>query len=512
MQEPYNYPWLLTDFDRYLLNLGQHWRLYHKLGAQLRKVGDAEGVNFAVWAPNATGVSVLGDFNAWDGRQHLMYKHIPSGFWELFIPGLGEGTLYKYQVRHHHEIFEKADPLGFAAECPPKTASVVTDLDRYGWQDAEWMARRPNVNWLEQPLSFYEVHLGSWQRPADDPVGWLSYRELAQQLVAYCREMGYTHVELLPVSEHPFTGSWGYQTVGYFAATARHGPPQDLMYFVDLCHQNGIGVILDWVPAHFPRDGHGLARFDGTALYEHADPRQGEHRDWGTHIFNCGRHEVSNFLIANALFWLDKYHIDGLRVDAVASMLYLDYSREESEWIPNKFGGRENLDAIEFIKEFNKQSHVQFPGVLTIAEEFDRLARRVSTDVRRRLGLQPEMEHGLDERHAQVHEARAHPPQLPPQRYHVQSAVRLSRELRPAVVARRSGPRQAVAGGPDARRLVAEVRQPAAAVQLYVDASRQEAVVHGRRVGPMARVELRRQPAVGPASLAHAPGRAEVPG
>jgi len=369
MQEPYNYPWLLTDFDRYLLNLGQHWRLYHKLGAQLRKVGDVEGVNFAVWAPNATGVNVLGDFNNWDGRRHPMYKHIPSGFWELFIPGLGEGTLYKFQVRHEYEIVEKADPVGFAAECPPKTASVVTNLGRYNWRDGEWMTRRPGVNWLEQPLSFYEVHLGSWRRPAGNPVGWLSYRELAHQLVAYCREMGYTHVELLPVSEHPYTGSWGYQTVGYFAATARHGSPQDLMYFVDLCHQNGIGVILDWVPAHFPRDGHGLARFDGTALYEHADPRQGEHRDWGTHIFNYGRHEVSNFLIANALFWLDKYHIDGLRVDAVASMLYLDYSREEGDWIPNKFGGRENLDAIEFIKEFNKQAHVQFPGVLTIAEE-----------------------------------------------------------------------------------------------------------------------------------------------
>jgi 1,4-alpha-glucan branching enzyme len=369
MQEPYKYPWLLTDFDRYLLNQGQHWRLYHKLGAQLRKLDDVEGVNFAVWAPNATEVSVVGDFNGWDGRRHPMYKHIPSGFWELFVPGLGEGEKYKYQVHHHHEVFEKSDPLGFAAECPPKTASIVINLDRYRWHDAEWMTRRPQLDWLEQPLSFYEAHLGSWRRPAEEPAHWLSYRELAHQMVDYCREMGFTHVELLPVSEHPYTGSWGYQTVGYFAATARHGSPQDLMYFVDLCHQNGIGVILDWVPAHFPRDGHGLALFDGTALYEHADPRQGEHRDWGTKIFNYGRHEVSNFLIANALFWMDKYHIDGLRVDAVASLLYLDYSRPEGEWIPNEFGGRENLAAIEFLKEFNKQSHVQFPGVLTIAEE-----------------------------------------------------------------------------------------------------------------------------------------------
>jgi 1,4-alpha-glucan branching enzyme len=369
MQEPYKFPWLLTDFDRYLLNQGQHWRLYHKLGAQLRKLDDVEGVNFAVWAPNATEVSVVGDFNGWDGRRHPMYKHIPSGFWELFVPGLGEGEKYKYQVHHHQEVFEKSDPLGFAAECPPKTASIVTNLDRYRWHDAEWMTQRPQLNWLEQPLSFYEAHLGSWRRPVESPASWLTYRELAHQMVDYCREMGFTHVELLPVSEHPYTGSWGYQTVGYFAATARHGSPQELMYFVDLCHQNGIGVILDWVPAHFPRDGHGLARFDGTALYEHADPRQGEHRDWGTKIFNYGRHEVSNFLIANALFWMDKYHIDGLRVDAVASLLYLDYSRPEGEWIPNEFGGRENLAAIEFLKEFNKQSHVQFPGVLTIAEE-----------------------------------------------------------------------------------------------------------------------------------------------
>ncbi len=369
MHDPYSFPHLLTDYDLHLFGEGRHWRIYDRLGAQLRTIDGVDGVNFALWAPNATSVSLVGDFNAWDGRRHPMRKHIPGGLWELFLPGLGEGTLYKFQIRHGGKIFEKADPYGFAAEVPPRTASKVTDLSRYQWHDADWLARRRDADWLHKPYSFYEVHLGSWQRPDDDPTRWLSYRELAHQLVDYCQEMGYTHVELLPVSEHPFSGSWGYQTVGYYAATSRYGTPQDFMYFVDLLHQNDIGVVVDWVPAHFPRDDHGLRRFDGTALYEHADPRQGEHRDWGTLIFNYSRHEVRNFLIANALFWLDKYHIDGLRVDAVASMLYLDYSREPDDWIPNEFGGRENLPAISLLKEFNEQVHLQHPGALTIAEE-----------------------------------------------------------------------------------------------------------------------------------------------
>jgi len=369
MHDPYSFPHLLTDFDLHLLNEGTHWRMYERLGAHLRSIDGVDGVNFAVWAPNATSVSVVGDFNAWDGRRHPMRKHIPSGFWELFVPGLGEGTLYKFRVRHHDHVFDKTDPLAFAAEVPPRTAATVVDLDRYHWHDGDWMTRRPNRDWLHEPLSFYEVHLGSWKRPGDDPSRWLTYRELAHQLVDYCKEIGYTHIELLPISEHPFSGSWGYQTVGYYAVTSRYGSPHDFMYFVDLCHQNDIGVILDWVPGHFPRDGHGLSYFDGTALYEHADPRQGEHRDWGTKIFNYGRHEVRNYLVANALFWFDKYHIDGLRVDAVASMLYLDYSRQEGEWIPNRYGGRENLDAIGFIKQFNEQAHLQYPGILTIAEE-----------------------------------------------------------------------------------------------------------------------------------------------
>jgi 1,4-alpha-glucan branching enzyme len=369
MHDPYSFPHLLSDYDLHLLNEGRHWRLFEKLGAHLRTVDGVDGVHFAVWAPNANGISVVGDFNNWDVRRHPMRKHIPSGFWELFVPGLGEGTLYKYCVRRGEHVFEKSDPVGFAAECPPRTASQVVDLSRHHWHDDAWMIRRRNTNWLEQPLSFYEVHLGSWRRGEDDPSRWLSFRELAHQLVDYVKEMGYTHVELLPVSEHPLSASWGYQAVGYYAVTARYGTPHDFMYFVDLCHQNDIGVIVDWVPAHFPRDGHGLRQFDGTALYEHADPRQGEHRDWGTLVFNYGRHEVRNFLVSNALFWLDKYHVDGLRVDAVASMLYLDYSREEGDWIPNEFGGRENLKAIALIKELNEQCHLQFPGVLTIAEE-----------------------------------------------------------------------------------------------------------------------------------------------
>ncbi|MBN1910260.1 MAG: 1,4-alpha-glucan branching protein GlgB [Pirellulales bacterium] len=369
MHDPYAFPHLLTDYDLHLLNEGTHWDLYNRLGAHLRTVNGVDGVHFAVWAPNATSVSVVGDFNTWDGRRHPMRKHIPSGFWELFVPGLGEGTLYKYRIRHHDHVFDKTDPLAFAAELPPRTAGCVVDLDRYHWHDQDWLSHRKETNWLEQPLSFYEVHLGSWKRPGDDPSKWLSYRELAHQLVEYCQEMGYTHIELLPVSEHPFSGSWGYQTVGYFAATSRYGSPHDFMYFVDLCHQHDIGVVLDWVPGHFPRDGHGLRRFDGTALYEHADPRQGEHKDWGTMIFNYGRHEVRNFLVANALFWFDKYHIDGVRVDAVASMLYLDYSREDGDWIPNQYGGRENIEAIGFLKQLNEQSHLQYPGVLTIAEE-----------------------------------------------------------------------------------------------------------------------------------------------
>ncbi len=370
MHDPYSFGSLLTDFDFYLYGQGRHERIYEKLGAQLRVADGVTGTNFAVWAPNATAVSVVGDFNRWDTRRHPMRKHIPSGIWELFIPEVGTGQQYKYRVRAWDgEVGDKTDPFGFAAELPPRTASIVADLSRFHWNDQAWMEQRRSRDVLNQPISIYEVHLGSWQRSGDQWHGWLNYRELARRLVDYCHQQGFTHLELLPVSEHPFTGSWGYQTIGYYAVTSRYGTPEDFMYFVDYCHRNGIGVILDWVPAHFPKDGHGLRRFDGTALYEHQDPRQGEHPDWGTMIFNYGRNEVRNFLVANALFWLDKYHIDGLRVDAVASMLYLDYSREEGAWIPNEYGGRENIPAIHLLREFNETCHGNYPGILTIAEE-----------------------------------------------------------------------------------------------------------------------------------------------
>lgn len=361
---------LLSNFDLHLLGEGQHWKSYECFGAQLRTVDGVAGVNFAVWAPNAQMISVVGNFNAWDGKKHAMKKHVPGGVWELFVPGLAKGEVYKYSVKQADgRVVEKTDPYGFAAEVPPRTASIVTDLNDHTWNDGDWVNSRELRDPTDTPVSIYEVHLGSWQRDKNDPLRWLSYRELAPMLVGHCHKMGFTHLELLPISEHPFTGSWGYQTVGYFAATSRHGSPEDFMFFVDYCHQHGVGVIIDWVPAHFPKDDHGLRRFDGTSLYEHDDPRQGEHPDWGTLIFNYGRNEITNFLLSNALFWLDKYHIDGLRVDAVASMLYLDYSREDGEWIPNKFGGRENLEAIDFIKQFNELSHSKFPGVLTIAEE-----------------------------------------------------------------------------------------------------------------------------------------------
>ena len=370
MHDPYAFPALLTDYDLFLLGEGRHEQAYEKLGAQIRTVAGVAGVNFAVWAPNAQGVSVVGDFNGWDDRRHALRKHIPSGVWELFIPELKAGEKYKFRIQNAAGgVTDKADPFGFQAEIPPATASIVTDLSEHVWADSDWLTRRREGNPLDKPISVYEVHLGSWRRSEDGHNGWRNYRDLAHELVDYCRQMNFTHIELMPISEHPFTGSWGYQTVGHFSTTSRYGSPADFMYFVDYCHQHDIGVILDWVPAHFPRDDHGLARFDGSALFEHADPRQGEHPDWGTLIFNYDRNEVRNFLISNALFWLDKFHIDGLRVDAVASMLYLDYSREEGQWVPNEHGGRENLGAIQFLKEFNERAHANHPGVLTIAEE-----------------------------------------------------------------------------------------------------------------------------------------------
>jgi 1,4-alpha-glucan branching enzyme len=360
---------MLTDYDLHLLGEGRHWKSYEKLGAQLHVAEGVAGVNFSVWAPNAEAVSIVGDFNGWDGQRHAMQKRIPSGIWELFVPGIGAGTLYKYRVKADGSVSDRADPYGFGAEVPPRTASKVVDLASYSWRDEEWMAQRAARNSLSAPMSIYEVHLGSWRRPGNTPHRWLTYAEIERELVPYCQEMGFTHVEFLPPSEHPLSASWGYQTIGLFAATSRFGSPEDLMALIDALHRAGIGVIIDWVPAHFPRDAHGLRRFDGTALYEHEDPRKGEHPDWGTLIFNYGRNEVANYLVSSALFWLDRYHVDGLRVDAVASMLYLDYSRKDGEWVPNCHGGRENLEAVEFVKSFNIQVHEHHPGVLTIAEE-----------------------------------------------------------------------------------------------------------------------------------------------
>jgi 1,4-alpha-glucan branching enzyme len=359
---------MLTDYDLHLLGEGRHWKSYEKLGAQLHAKDGIPGVNFSVWAPNADTVSVVGDFNGWDSRACPLARR-GAGVWEGFVPGIGAGTLYKYRVHAGVGFVDRADPYGFGAEVPPRTASKVIDLDSYRWGDADWMATRAAREGLAAPLAIYEVHLGSWRRPEGSPHGWLTYRDLARELVPYCVEMGFTHVEFLPPTEHPLSASWGYQTIGMFAATSRFGPPEDFMALVDALHRAGVGVIIDWVPAHFPRDDHGLRRFDGTALYEHEDPRKGEHPDWGTLIFNYGRNEVANYLVSSALFWLDRYHVDGLRVDAVASMLYLDYSRREGEWVPNRHGGRENLEAIEFLRTFNEQVHAHHPGVLTIAEE-----------------------------------------------------------------------------------------------------------------------------------------------
>ncbi len=370
-EDPYRFPLQFTDFDLHLHGEGTHFRTYQKMGAHLQKVDGVEGVHFAVWAPNALRISVIGHFNRWDGRHHPMQKRGNSGIFELFIPGLKAGDIYKFEVKGPLDyLAQKSDPYAFASELRPKTASVVWDLDQYEWQDDAWMAERRKLSPdMDRPVSVYEVHLGSWRRVPDEDQRWLTYRELAEWLLPYVKNLGYTHIELLPISEHPFDGSWGYQTIGYYSPTSRFGSPDDFKYFVDRCHQEGIGVILDWVPAHFPKDGHGLAYFDGTHLYEHADPRMGEHKDWGTLIFNYGRNEVRSFLMSNALYWADVFHIDGFRVDAVASMLYLDYSRKDGEWIPNKYGGRENLEAVDFLKKFNEVIHAEYPGITTFAEE-----------------------------------------------------------------------------------------------------------------------------------------------
>jgi 1,4-alpha-glucan branching enzyme len=370
---------LLSDYDLYLFGQGKNYQIYEKMGAHLRTVNDVTGVNFAVWAPNAMGVSVIGDFNDWNRSANPMHRrHNDLGIWECFVPGVQMGTLYKFAIysRYNHYTVDKTDPYGFAAELRPKTASIVADISQYRWQDSEWMRDRGKHQQLDSPISMYEVHLGSWKHapgrhvegnPEEDR--FLTYRELAVELAAYVKDLGFTHIELLPITEYPFDGSWGYQVTGYYAPTRRFGTPEDFQFFVDYMHQQGIGVILDWVPAHFPKDGTALSYFDGTHLYEYADSRKGEHREWGTLVFNYGRSEVRNFLIASALFWLKEYHIDGLRVDAVASMLYLDYLRKSGEWVANQYGGREHLEAVDFLRQLNEAVYGQQPGTITIAEE-----------------------------------------------------------------------------------------------------------------------------------------------
>ncbi len=361
----------LTEYDIYLFKEGNHFSLHDKLGSHVMDVDGMQGTYFAVWAPNAEAVSVIGDFNGWQPESHfLKNRNDGSGVWEGFIPVLGHGTLYKYHIASRHSAYraDKGDPFAFCWQVPPKTGSIVWDLS-YEWNDRQWLENRHKNNSLDSPMSIYEVHLGSWQRVPEERNRYLTYREIAPRLTNYVREMGFTHVEFLPVMEHPFYGSWGYQGIGYFAPTGRYGMPQDFMHLIDYLHQNGIGVILDWVPSHFPDDIHGLVYFDGTYLYEHADPKKGYHLEWKSYLFNYGRNEVRNFLLSNAMFWLGKYHADGLRVDAVASMLYLDYGRKEGEWIPNEYGGRENIEAIQFLRKFNVSVYERHPDIQTIAEE-----------------------------------------------------------------------------------------------------------------------------------------------
>ncbi len=367
-RDPFSFLPTLSESDLYLFGKGDERKIYDKLGAQLRVIDGVAGTSFAVWAPNAQRVSVVGDFNQWDGRCHPMRLLGASGVWEIFIPGVGQGAHYKFEIRDAHgHIKLNTDPFGFYFEVPPKQAAIVWDTRKFQWTDEAWLKQRRERDALRSPMSIYEVHVGSWQKKSASE-SW-SYRELAKPLVEYVNRLGFTHVEFLPVAEHAFYPSWGYQVTGFYAPTSRFGSPDDFQFLVNALHEAGIGVIVDWVPAHFPRDDWALARFDGTALFEHEDPRKGAHQDWGTLIFNFGRHEVANFLVANALFWCDRFHIDGLRVDAVASMLYLDYSRKPGEWIPNQHGGRENLEAIDFLRQFNHLTHTQFPGVITIAEE-----------------------------------------------------------------------------------------------------------------------------------------------
>ena len=493
--DPYRFLPTLGEVDLHLIGEGRHERLWEVLGAHVQVHQGVTGVAFAVWAPNARGVRVTGDFNGWNGASHPMRSLGGSGVWELFIPHIGAGARYKFAVLGADSVWrDKADPMAMQAEVPPLTASVVAWSD-YEWGDADWIARRAATAAHAAPMSVYEVHLGSWRQG-------LSYRELADQLVEYVSWLGYTHVELLPVAEHPFGGSWGYQVTSYYAPTSRFGTPDDFRYLVDRLHQAGIGVIVDWVPAHFPKDDFALARFDGTPLYEHADPKRGEQMDWGTYVFDFGRNEVRNFLVANAVYWLREFHIDGLRVDAVASMLYLDYSREDGQWEPNVFGGRENLEAVAFLQEMNAVVYREVPGAMTIAEESTSWPGVTRPTHLGGLGF------GFKWNMGWMHDSldyAAHEPihrELPPPPDDVLDGLRLLRELRAADQPRRGRPRQGLAAAQDARRPLAAAGQRPRLPRLHVGAPRQAAAVHGLGVragvgverGPLARLVADGQP------------------
>jgi len=470
----------LGEVDVHLLGEGKHRRLWQVLGAHPREIDGVAGTSFAVWAPNARSVRVVGEFNLWDGRLHPMRSLGSSGIWELFVPGAGVGARYKFEIlTGAGHLALKADPVAFAAQKPPATDSIVTE-SAHEWGDGDWLARRDTDDWLDQPVSIYEVHLASWKRVPDEDQRPLTYLELAEQLPAYVAELGFTHVELMAMAEHPFAGSWGYQVTSYFAPTARFGSPDDFRALVDALHRRGIGVILDWVPGHFPKDDWALARFDGTALYEHEDPRIGAHEEWGTLVFNYGRSEVANFLVANADYWLEEFHVDGLRVDGVASMLYLDYARKEGEWIPNPSGGRENWEGGGRAPRAQRGGPRRPSGSDDDRRGVDLVASGVPADRCRRSRLRVQVEHGLDARHLGVLLPGPGPPQLPPRRADVRLAVRLHRELHPALVPRRGRSREALAAGKDAGRPVAEGGQPAGAARVDVGASRQADALHGR--------------------------------
>ena len=500
LEDPYRFPPVLSDFDLYLLGEGNHLTLYDKLGAHPIELEGVQGVSFVVWAPNARRVSVVSDFNFWDGRRHAMRVR-GNGYWEIFVPGAAAGDKYKYEIiARSGELLMKADPLGFSSEVRPLTASVVIDSARLPRPQPS----HTGINSLSAPMSIYEVHLGSWRKKGEHGEYWLTYRELAEQLPAYAADMGFTHVELLPVMEHPFDGSWGYQPTGLFAPTSRFGTPADFAQLVDALHARGIGVLLDWVPGHFPDDPHGLAHFDGTAIYEHANPMQGRHLDWGTLIYNYGRTEVTNFLIANALFWLDRYQVDGLRVDAVASMLYLDYSRPEGGWIPNKYGGHENVDAIFFMRRTNSELFRQFPNATTAAEEstaWPMVSRPVDWGG---LGFGYKWNMGW------MHDTLQYISNDPIYRRHHHGNILFGLQYafsenfilplsHDEVV---HGKRSILGRMPG--ELVADFRQPTRLLLLHVRASRQEADVHGRGVRPGHRMESRYQPALAPAGPARA--------